>query len=315
MSAISNPEVSIALTTYNHQDFIAECLDSILNQEVDFEYEIVIGEDLSKDKTKEIIEGYAKKHDNIRLLSRDVNLGYTKNFDDTMQQCVGKYVAVFDGDDIMLPGKLQSQKEFLDQNPECVMVGHLMDAFESTSRIIIRTIGPKKHKQSYDLEDLIKWGSFFANSSKMFRKSAYPKEGINPNVKHIADWAVTLEIALHGKIGFIWEKLALYRVHGVSIMQSIKGIADFTDKKTIIENFIHNHPDTNRNWFKNQWAYAYMVKGIDELLSGELISALISLLRSIAANPFYSITPYYYLVITFIPRFLKRAFIPKKYFK
>jgi glycosyltransferase involved in cell wall biosynthesis len=309
------PEVSIALTTYNHEAFIAECLDSILTQEVDFVYEIIIGEDLSKDNTQKIIYQYLDKYPNIRLLERKANLGYTRNFDDTMQQCRGKYIAIFDGDDIMLPGKLQKQKEALDQHPEWVLVGHQMDAFESNTRKIIRTIEPKKYKPHYNIEDLIKWGSFFANSSKMFRKTAYPEHGINPQIKHIADWAVTLDIVSKGKIGFIWEKLALYRVHGVSIMQSIKGVADFEDKKTIIEDFTYNHPAINKSWFNNQWAYAFMVKGIDELIAEKRTQALYSLLKSITSNPLYSITPYYYLLMLVSPSFFRHRLVPKKYYR
>jgi glycosyltransferase involved in cell wall biosynthesis len=309
------PEVSIALTSYDHEEFIAECLDSILSQEVDFEYEIVIGEDLSKDNTRKIIYQYLDKYPNIRLLERKKNLGYTRNFDDTMQQCRGKYIAIFDGDDIMLPGKLQKQKEALDQHPEWVLVGHQMDAFEDNTRKIIRTIEPKKYKPHYNIEDLIKWGSFFANSSKMFRKTAYPEYGINPQIKYIADWAVTLDIVSKGKIGFIWEKLALYRVHGVSIMQSIKGVADFEDKKTIIEDFTYNHPAINKSWFNNQWAYAFMVKGIDELIAEKRTQALYSLLKSITSNPLYSITPYYYLLMLVSPSFFRHRLVPKKYYR
>lgn len=103
-------KVSIALTTYNHEEFIAQSLDSILNQKVNFNYEIVIGEDKSKDRTLSIIKTYVSKYpDKIKVLEREGNLGYTKNFDDTMQQCRGEYIAIFDGDDLMKEGKLQNK--------------------------------------------------------------------------------------------------------------------------------------------------------------------------------------------------------------
>lgn len=314
--SIKNFKVSIALTTYNHQDFIANCLDSILAQNVNFKYEIVIGEDKSHDNTFSIIEAYQQKFPEIiRVLNRQSNMGYTRNFDDTMRQCKGEYIAIFDGDDLMLPGKLASQVEFLDKNPEIVIVGHIMDAFENSSGKIIRTIEPWVKKERYFLEDLIKRGSFFGNSTKMFRKSAYPVNGINPNIRHIADWAVTLDIVANGEIGFIWEKLALHRVHGTSIMQQIKGTEDFNDKKLIINDFVSRTSKVNITLFKNQWAYAYMVKGIDELVLGQSFSAFKSLLKSLLINPFYSFTTYYYIMIILLPRFINKKAIPKKYFR
>jgi glycosyltransferase involved in cell wall biosynthesis len=313
MNTNNLPEVSIALTTYNHEAYIAECLDSILSQEVDFNFEIVVGEDLSTDNTRHILYKYADRYSNIRILERRVNLGYTKNFDDTMQQCSGKYIAIFDGDDIMLPGKLQKQKDFLDLNKGYVLVAHLMDAFDSETKQVMRTIKPKFKKDFYELKDLISWGSFFANSSKMFRKWAYPKEGINPNIRYIADWAVTLDIASKGKIGFIWDKMALYRVHGVSIMQSIKGVEDYNDKKIIIENFVLKHKEVNPKFFNNQWAYAYLVKGIDEMILARRKLAFKDFIKSLLHNPFYSITVYYYLFILMAPSIIISYLVPKKH--
>src|ERR1700741_2727147 len=270
----SNLKVSIALTTYNHAEFIAQSLDSILSQDVNFEYEIVIGEDRSSDSTLEIIRSYQLKYPHkIRILDRPVNLGYTRNFDDTMQQCRGEYIAIFDGDDVMKPGKLRKQADFLDQHPNCVMVGHLVDAFDSETGKVIRVIKPRKHKDFYTIEDLIVEGSFFANSSKMFRRSAYPQAGIDRRIKFIADWAVTLEIVGNEKIGFIWEDLALYRVHGTSIMQKLRGADDFNDKTIIINAINQKYDNKFRDLLKRQWAYAYMIYGIDELNNKNVRSA------------------------------------------
>jgi hypothetical protein len=149
----------------------------------------------------------------------------------------------------------------------------------------------------------------------MFRKSAYPKEGINPEVKHIADWAVTLEIVTKGKIGFLWEKLALYRVHSVSIMQSLKGSDDFVDKKTIIETFTKIHTNVNPSLFNNQWAYAYMVKAIDHLIYDQKYIAIKCLINSIRYNPFYSISAYIYLFMSPLPFKIYKSVMPKRYFK
>ena len=219
MSSEINPKLSIALTAFNHEQFIAYAIESILSQKVNFNYEIIVGEDNSTDGTKGIICQYAEKHPNIfKILERKSNLGYTKNFDDTLKNCKGEYIAIFDGDDIMLPGKLQKEVDFLDNNRDFVMVGHDVIAFDSDSSKEFRIIRPKVKKDVYTIEDLIEYGSFFANCSKMFRKSELPAAGIDFRIKFIADWYITLCIVKTGKIGYIWEALARYRLHASSII-------------------------------------------------------------------------------------------------
>lgn len=303
-------QLSIALTTFNHEKFIAQALDSILSQKVNFTFEIVIGEDLSTDATLDIVQKYQAKHPHlIKILTRTKNLGYTSNFDDTLQQCTGKYIAIFDGDDIMKPDKLQKQFDFLERNTDFVMVGHVVKAFETDSGKINRTIEPTKKKPYYTIEDLIYYGSFFANSSKMFLRSAYPKDGIDKRIKYIADWAVTLDIVGDKKIGFIWESLSLYRIHNNSIMNTLKGADDFKDKCLIIDKINKEYKNKYKSLFKNQWAYAYFIYGIDELNSTNSISARKYFLKSLSYNMFYSLSPYFYFIISFLSKKTQTSFI------
>ena len=90
-----NIKASVLMVTYNHQEFIAQALDSVLMQEVDFEYEIIIGEDCSTDNTRQIVIDYQRKYpDKIRLLLPEVNLGAHENFIATYKACNGKYIAL-----------------------------------------------------------------------------------------------------------------------------------------------------------------------------------------------------------------------------
>src|SRR5438132_13063739 len=81
-------KVSVLMITYNHERFIAQALDSILMQQVDFEYEIVVGEDCSNDTTRTILQDYAQRYpDRFRLLLPATNLGMHKNFFQTLAAC------------------------------------------------------------------------------------------------------------------------------------------------------------------------------------------------------------------------------------
>jgi len=128
MANTSSPKLSVCLITYNHARFIREALDSVLNQETEFAFEVCIGEDESSDGTHEICREYARNHpDKIRLFerSRKDNIRvYGRptgrfNFLETLRECRGEYVAWLEGDDYWTdPHKLQKQVDYLDQNPD-----------------------------------------------------------------------------------------------------------------------------------------------------------------------------------------------------
>ena len=126
--------VSVKVSTYQHADFIRDCLDGILMQEADFPVEILIGEDESSDGTREICKAYADRHpDTIRLFlhRRENNIAIhgrpTGRFQTmyTRFKCRGKYIALCEGDDYWTdPLKLQKQAEFMEERSDCVLTYH-----------------------------------------------------------------------------------------------------------------------------------------------------------------------------------------------
>lgn len=114
------PLVSVCVITYNHKQYIAQALDSILSQKTNFNFEIVIGEDLSTDNTLAICQDYAARFPQIiRLLPTTQNLGVVPNFIRTANACRGKYMAVLEGDDYWIDDlKLQKQADVLEHDPE-----------------------------------------------------------------------------------------------------------------------------------------------------------------------------------------------------
>lgn len=114
----STPMVSICSTTYNLEKYIAEAIESWLSQKTNFEFEIVICDDCSKDKTVEIIESYIQKHPNkIRLFTAEKNMGMMPNYTRSLLAAKGKYIAICDGDDYWIDeNKLQMQIDFLESN-------------------------------------------------------------------------------------------------------------------------------------------------------------------------------------------------------
>ena len=117
-----DPLVSVRVVTYNQEKYIGECLDGVLKQVTDFEYEIVIGEDCSQDRTREICFEYQKRHpDKIRVLWWHENVrAMGGNQARTQAHCRGEYIALLEGDDYWTdPLKLQKQVDLI-CSKECI---------------------------------------------------------------------------------------------------------------------------------------------------------------------------------------------------
>src|SRR6476619_5802800 len=114
------------MTTYNHERYIAQAVESALSQRATFPIEIVIGEDCSTDRTPEILRGLAEQHpDTIRLKLGERNIGGKANFLATIGRCRGQYVAMLEGDDYWTcADKLQRQIDALDAHSEWAICFH-----------------------------------------------------------------------------------------------------------------------------------------------------------------------------------------------
>lgn len=123
-SESDNILLSIVVITYGHEKYIKQSLESILMQKINFKYEIIIGEDCSPDKTREILREYEKNYPNkFTMIYRNTNIGARKNSYDVHMRCRGKYIAYLEGDDYWTDEtKLQKQVEFLENNKEFIAV-------------------------------------------------------------------------------------------------------------------------------------------------------------------------------------------------
>ncbi len=164
----ANPVISVLVQTYQQKDFIRECLDSILVQETDFDFEILIGDDGSTDGTREICLDYAEKYpEKIRLFlhHRENQIKVmgepTSNFNAFYNffSAKGNYIAFCEGDDIWIdPLKLQKEVDFLESNSEFVLTYHefrAIDKYSKNSQSKIELIQPKTDIISEDLQKVI----------------------------------------------------------------------------------------------------------------------------------------------------------------
>ena len=155
-----SPILSIVCITYNHEKYIEEALDSMLMQETNFPFEIIIGEDCSPDNTKNILIEYQKKYPKIiKPIIREKNIGALKNEEECILVSKGKYIAYLEGDDFWVDKlKLQKQVDFLENNSDYGLVhGDVNHLYEETGKLIEKINSTKSSGllPSYSFENLI----------------------------------------------------------------------------------------------------------------------------------------------------------------
>jgi glycosyltransferase involved in cell wall biosynthesis len=226
-------KISVCITTYNHEKYIAQAIESVLMQKTNFDSEIIIGEDDSTDNTREIVKKYKERYpEKVRLFLNDrKNVIYIDgkptgrwNFMNNIRNARGDYIALLDGDDYWTsPDKLQKQADFLDSHPDCAMCFHdVRTVFEDDSQPA-RVVAPRGRKNIYTLKDLLK-GNFMHTCSVMFCNGLFQEFPVWFSRVAWADWPLHILNAEHGDIGYIPEVMGTYRVHRGGIHSSKQDI-------------------------------------------------------------------------------------------
>ena len=212
---MKNPKVSVCVVTYNHEKYIKECLESIVTQKCDFDFEVIVGDDCSTDNTRVIVQEYVDKYPNIvKPLYHEKNVGPVKNIIEIYRMAKGKFICHMDGDDYALPNKIQIQYNILNNNPDCTICSHDMKLLKDDK--ILSITFKKFIKGKYTIIDLYKTLPFFAHSSKMFVNDL---SDFFWNKLHFEalDIEVHVNQAKKGKIFHLSECLGVYRLgSGVS---------------------------------------------------------------------------------------------------
>lgn len=207
------PKVSVCMITYNHEAFIGQSIESILSQDTDFEFELVIGDDCSIDGTTAICEDFAARDLRVRLLPRERNLGVMPNFTRTLRACGGEYIAVCEGDDYWTdPQKLRKQVQFLDAHSDYAGSAH-------QSMVMVDDAPSRHFKENVPANlgttDLI-GGRLFHTASVVFRRSVLDLFCNSPLVLS-CDRLLNLCISFVGRIDYSEECMCAYRLHGAGL--------------------------------------------------------------------------------------------------
>lgn len=204
----------MTVVTFNHEDFIGPCLASLVSQETNFAFEVVVGDDASTDGTRQVIREYAERYPTIvRPIYRDSNGGVSANLESVMRVARGSYIAHVDGDDLALPGKLQRQADLLDSRPDVAVCFHNVRVFESETGRELGLFTAAATPRVQTLDDLVRHGTVYSSSSKMCRRESLGVLSVDENTTHILDWLLHIRSASTGDIAYIDEVLGAWRRH------------------------------------------------------------------------------------------------------
>lgn len=219
--------ISIALCTYNGALYLKEQLNSILSQDYQ-NIEIVISDDKSTDGTYELLQSYQLKYPQIKLQQNTMNLGFNKNFEQTIFRCKGAYIAIADQDDIWVSNKLS-----------ILLTAIKNDLLIYHDSVYINEQGQPTGKKIFDVHRFVKGqctsyllynncvsghACFFKNSLLNYITS-FPKE-------IYYDWWIAYTAACMGQIGYVTQPLVKHRRH----MQSSTTKDSKTGKSQRIKN-------------------------------------------------------------------------------
>lgn len=238
-----NPVVSVGVTTFNHEAYISGTIEGVLMQKTEFPIELVIGEDCSTDKTREIVLDYQSKHPKtIRVLVSERNVGAMRNYFRTMNTCRGKYLALCEGDDYWTdPDKLRKQVAFLNDNTEYSMCSHAVET------VFLGGVQPHKPfvepLKSATFEEIVDRGRFIPTPSIVSRSTALPELPawfLNLSTGHLPHIYMVTQ---SGKNYHFDEVMAVKRKHPKGITQD--PIWSAKAKQNKLENLVYFYRKLN----------------------------------------------------------------------
>lgn len=213
-----NPKVSIVMMVYNHGRFLRQALDSVLMQQTDFDYELIVGEDCSPDDSREILREYAPKFgQRLVPLYREKNMGAVKNLLDCLNRCRGDYLAVLEGDDFWTDArKLQTQVDFLESHDDYSAVYHRCRMVNQNNECL-KDVGEWDGFHDYSVQDY-ELGKLPSQTGTILVRGKVLRDCIHLASARLKrylwipmDRLAPLLLLRSGKVGILPENMSAYR--------------------------------------------------------------------------------------------------------
>lgn len=212
-------EVSVIMSVYNEPlEWLCKAIDSILGQTfTDFEF-IIINDNPQNEGIIEELERYRAKDSRIIILKNKVNIGLTKSLNIGLLHAKGKYIARMDADDISEPNRFQTQYNFMEKHPDCVVCGSWMLKFNDSGLQLL----VKEPTDDDEIKSLLLMRNCIAHPTVFMRREVLLSNLVtyNEGVRYSQDYDLFSRLAMMGKLANIPEPLLRYRQSGQQISSS-----------------------------------------------------------------------------------------------
>ncbi|MFC3198579.1 glycosyltransferase family 2 protein [Parapedobacter deserti] len=214
------PAVSVLMLAYNVHGYIADAIQSVLDQSFQ-DFELIIYNDGSTDGTVNVVRKFSDSR--IRLIDNPVNQGLSHARQATLEAATGKYVAILDSDDVSLPDRLQKQYHFMEQHPQVMLCGGnaliIDEESNKTGELLHQIYGHDELKVRFFFNNIL------VNSCVMFRREKALQLGGYRDRAPAEDYDLFVRLADQGAIYIFNEPLVYYRIHEANISQSKRDAA------------------------------------------------------------------------------------------
>ena len=248
---MTHPVITVIVVAHNHERFIRQALDGVLDQQVNVPVEIIVSEDASTDRTREIVADAAARHPAIRPILSSHNLNSNEVTYRAIRASRGRYLALMDGDDVWFrTDKLARQWRFLEDHPECSVCFHDVRVIDDAGATLEEARLGDRVEAITGMADLL-GGNYVPGSAPMFRRETVAAMPDWLASAPYADWTLMVAAARHGAVGYLSEPLGAYRVHRQGSWSSLgqrvqaEGIVGFFDH--LEPHFWPEHRETLRH--------------------------------------------------------------------
>ena len=235
--------VSVVMSSYNHERYIAESIESVLNQTFR-DFELIITDDYSTDTSPKIIDSYKQKDSRVNAIFHSKNMGITRTLNDGLDQIHGKYVCFIDSDDLWMKDKLEKQLEIVKQDDTKLVwsEGQIIDdQGQKTGQLFTEFLGAPTSKNGDLFQPLLK--EQFILFQTLILKAEYLKNlRFDAELNYVNDHRLLVDLAADHEFLFMPEHLAKYRVHGNNITFK-KELEWAKDKIRIRKYFLTAYPE------------------------------------------------------------------------
>jgi len=223
----NNPLVSVIMPAYNAEKYVGLAIESILNQSYK-NFEFIVIDDASSDKTTEIIRTFQKKDQRIIVIINKKNIGVTKSLNKAVKRARGKYIIRMDADDWAYPERFALQVNLMEHHPDVVVSGSYIEVCDKNLET--------KYIRKYKLDDasirkhLFRY-SPFAHPATIWMGEVLRRERYDERIRICQDYELYFRVGKIGKFMNLDESLLKLRMHDASVSSTM---SDYQLKTTVL---------------------------------------------------------------------------------